>query len=399
MTENKRDLRIILYTGKGGVGKTTVAGATALRCSQLGYRTLVISTDPAHSLADSFDRKLGPEPTKIRENLYGQEIDVYYSIEKHWGTLKEYLRALFKWQGVDEVLAEELAILPGMEEGAAFLWVHQFAKDKEFDVIVIDSAPTGETLRLLSLPDVGRWWMEKIFPIQKRMVKVLGPAIRAITDAPIPSEKTYDAAEDLYTRLEEIHRILSNEEVSSIRIVVNPEKMVIREAQRAYTYLNLYGYPVDLIIVNRVLPKEATSEYFRAQRSRQNRYLKLIEESFSPLPIVQIPQLGKEVFGLKSLEEIANHLFSKKDPTKIYYTGNPMRIVSEDGAYQFYIRLPFAKKSEIKITQWGDELILQVGIHRRNIFLPRFLAGMHAKEAKLEGDELRITFVQEAQQT
>jgi len=392
MAQSEEKLRIILYTGKGGVGKTTIAAATALKCAEMGLRTLVISTDPAHSLADSFDRKLGPEPVKIKENLYGQEIDVYYSIEKHWGILKEYLRALFKWQGVDEVLSEELAILPGMEEGAAFLWVHLFAKKKEFDVVIIDSAPTGETLRLLSLPDVGRWWMEKIFPIQKKVAKVFGSAIKRVTNAPIPSDETYEAAEDLYSRLEEIHRLLSDENVSSIRIVVNPEKMVIKEAQRAYTYLCFYGYPVDLVVINRVLPKGLTSEFFRLARARQRRYIRLIKESFSPLPILEVPLLKKEAVGIKALSEIKDLLFGERNPIEIYYREKPFRVESSDGDYRLILKLPYVKKSDIDITQFGDELILSVGKERRTIFLPRFLAGMTATGAHFSENELIINF-------
>ncbi len=395
MNKRGENLRIILYTGKGGVGKTTMAAATGLKCAELGYKTLVISTDPAHSLADSFDLKLGPEPKKISENLYGQEVDVYYSIDKHWGTLKEYLRSLFKWQGVDDILSEELAILPGMEEGAAFLWVHQYAKERTFDVIIIDSAPTGETLRLLSLPDVGRWWMEKIFPIQKKMAKVFGPAIKRVTNAPIPSEDTYEAAEDLYSRLEEIHSLLSNEEVSSIRIVVNPEKMVIREAQRAYTYLNLYGYPVDLIVINRVLPQRFRSDYLLSVKKRQRRYIKQIEDSFSPIPIVEVPLLDKEAVGLKALKDIKDSVFKGVDPTKVFYKGKPFEVLSSDGGYRVVLKVPFVEKSDIDILQWGDELILKVGNHRRTIFLPRFLAGLTAKEASFDGDKLLIDFEQE----
>lgn len=397
MPRNEKKVRIILYTGKGGVGKTTIAAATALKCAEMGLKTLVISTDPAHSLGDSFDLKLGPEPVKIRENLYGQEIDVYYSIEKHWGTLKEYLRSLFRWQGVDDVLSEELAILPGMEEGAAFLWVHLYVKRHEFDVIIIDSAPTGETLRLLSLPDIGKWWMEKIFPLQKRVARVFGPAIKRVTAAPIPSSETYEAAEDLYSKLEEIHKLLSDSEASSIRVVVNPEKMVIKESQRSYTYLSLYGYPVDLVVINRVLPREVTSQYFRSTKARQTRYIKLIEESFAPLPILEVPLLKKEAVGLIALKEIKDLLFKESDPTEIFFRGKPFQVISENGSYTLVLRLPFVEKTDIEVTQWGDEIILNVGKQRRNLFLPKFLAGMSAKEAHFSGEELLISFVLEKQ--
>jgi arsenite-transporting ATPase len=341
---NMRRPRILLFTGKGGVGKTTIAAATALRAAELGHRTLVMSSDPAHSLADALDRPLGPEPVEIEANLYGQEIDVYYSIQKYWGTLREYILQVFKWQKVDEVLAEELAALPGMEEGAAFIWVERFYEEGEFDLIVIDSAPTGETLTLLSLPQAGRWWMERIFPVQRKVAKALSPFIRAVTDLPLPEDETYEEVEDLYEKLIQIHEVLSDPEASSIRLVVNPERMVLQEARRAYTYLQLYGYPVDAVIVNRILPEGSSDPLFQKYLKAQKRYLREIEEAFAPLPILRIPHLGQEVFGIPLLRRIGEKLYPERDPTEVFFKEKPYRLTPENGGYLLEIHLPFLEK-------------------------------------------------------
>ncbi|MFH1574432.1 MAG: ArsA family ATPase, partial [Acidobacteriota bacterium] len=268
--------RILLFTGKGGVGKTTIASATGVRAADLGYRTLLISADPAHSLADALDQRLGPEPQAVLNNLYAQEIDVYYTIQKYWGTLRDYILRVFRWQKINELIAEELAVFPGMEEGASFLWVEKFYREAEFDLIIIDSAPTGETLKLLSLPQVGQWWMDRIFPIHRKVAKSLGPMVRLVSDVPIPEEGTYEAVEDLYERLLSIHEVLSNPDITSIRLVINPERMVIQEARRTYTYLGLYGYPVDAAIVNRILPEGAPDAVFHKYLEAQRHYMEEI---------------------------------------------------------------------------------------------------------------------------
>ncbi|OGE21918.1 MAG: arsenic-transporting ATPase, partial [Candidatus Dadabacteria bacterium RBG_19FT_COMBO_40_33] len=274
--------RIILYTGKGGVGKTTVAAATALLAAKKGYKVLVISTDAAHSLGDSFDMELGPEPKEIMPNLFAQEVDVYYSVEKYWGKLTEYLQSLLRWLKVDEILTEEFSILPGMEEVSSFLWVYHHFQDELYDVIIVDSAPTGETLRLLSLPDVARWWIVKVFPIERKVIKVIRPAMKVVTDMPLPEDHTYDAIEELFDKLDSIHNTFSNPEITSIRLVLNLEKMVIKETQRAYTYLNLYGYPVDSVIINRTMPKELEHPFFEEWKKTQLGYREEVEELFSP---------------------------------------------------------------------------------------------------------------------
>ncbi|MFI5322598.1 MAG: ArsA family ATPase [Thermodesulfobacteriota bacterium] len=384
--------RIILYTGKGGVGKTTAASATALQVAKRGHKTLVVSTDPAHSLGDSFDIEIGPEPTKIMKNLYAQEIDVFYSVDKYWGKLTGYIQSLFNWMKVDDVLAEEFSIFPGMEEVSCFLWVYNHFNEGQYDVIIVDSAPTGETLRLLSLPDVARWWLVKVFPIERKLLKVIRPAVKVVSDMPLPEEETYSAIEDLFRKLNSIHKIFSNPEITSIRLVLNLEKMVIKESQRAYTYLNLYGYNVDSVIVNRVMPKELDHPYFRKWKEQQEHYRKDVGELFSPIPIHEAPLFSKEILGIDDLLEFGTALFSTNDPADIFYSGRSYEVVKEKGVYYIVLKLPFVSKEEVKLHQVGEELTIQVENQRRNIFLPSFLAKLNVEKASLEEGVLKISF-------
>ncbi len=384
--------RIILYTGKGGVGKTTTAAATALQAAKRGYKALVVSTDPAHSLRDVFDQEIGPEPKKIKDNLYAQEIDVFYSVDKYWGKLTGYIQSLFNWMKVDDILAEEFSIFPGMEEVSCFLWVYSHFKDDEYDVIIVDSAPTGETLRLLSLPDVARWWIVKVFPIERKLLKVVRPAVKVVSDMPLPEEETYVAIEDLFEKLNAIHRIFSNPEITSIRLVLNLEKMVIKETQRAYTYLNLYGYNVDSAIVNRTMPVEIDHPYFKQWKEFQEIYREEVRELFSTIPILEAPLFSKEILGTDSLLEFGSTLFGEKDPVDILYKGKPYDIIKEKGAYTIILKLPFVSKQEVNLHQVGDELTIQIENQRRNIFLPNFLARLNVEKANLEGGVLKVSF-------
>lgn len=384
--------RIILYTGKGGVGKTTVAAATGLLAARKGYKTLVMSTDPAHSLRDAFNIELGPEPKEIRPNLYAQEIDVYYSVEKYWGKLTEYLQSLLSWMKVDEILTQEFSVLPGMEEVASFLWVNQHFRSGLYDVIVVDSAPTGETLRLLSLPDIARWWIVKVFPIERKVVKVIRPAVKVVTDMPLPEEQTYDAIEDLFQKLDSIHKTFSDPEISSVRLVLNLEKMVIKETQRAYTYLNLYGYPVDSIVINRTVPGDLDHPFFENWSKSQQVYREEVENLFSPIPVFEAPLFSGEVMGVEALEEFASVLFKEEDPVRIFFKGRPYEIVKNQGLYELHIKLPFASKEEIRLFQTGDELTIHVENQRRTMFLPKFLARLSVKRAYFQDGVLRISF-------
>jgi len=385
-------MRVILYTGKGGVGKTSVAAATALRSAALGHRTLVMSTDAAHSLGDSFDMALGGAPVPIVDNLWGQELDVFREIDRHWGTLQDWLKVLMAWRGLDEVVAEEMAVLPGMEELAGLLHLMNYYDGGEYDVIVVDCAPTGETLRLLSFPDVARWWMHRIFPLERVAARIARPVLRRVTDLPLPDDEVFSAVKELFAKLDDMRAILTNPATSSVRLVLNPEKMVIKEAQRTFTYLNLYGYATDLVICNRVIPEAVSDSYFKAWKVTQERHYQQVEEAFAPLPILKAPLMEQEVVGLTMLERLGEAVYAAQDPTAVLYQGQIHQIRQEDGQYVLTLALPFATKEEIGLSQVGDELVVQVGGFKRNIILPRALIGMESRGAKLEGEELSIRF-------
>ena len=385
-------MRIILFTGKGGVGKTTMAAATALRASQLGHRTVILSTDAAHSLADSFDLPLGSEPMPIGANLWGQETDVYYNLEKYWGTVQQWLRALLSWRGLDELVADEVATLPGMDELSSLLWINEHYASGRYDVIIVDCAPTGETLRLLSFPDIAGWWVEKMLPIHRRLVKVVRPMVRPFSDIPLPTDEVYGAGEDLFRRLEELRALLGSLDETSVRLVLNPEKMVIKEAQRTFTYLNLYGYATDAVIRNRLIPAEVEDRYFQGWKTAQEQYFRLIQECFSPLPLFTAPLMEQEVVGLEMLERVAAALYDEKDPTQLFFRGPVQEVTNEDGRYVLTIALPFVSKEQLSLTRAGDELTISVGSFKRNIILPRILRGLSTLGAKFEGDKLRIAF-------
>ncbi|MDW7695385.1 ArsA family ATPase [Flammeovirgaceae bacterium SG7u.111] len=363
-------MRIILFTGKGGVGKTTIAAATAHRAAKAGYKTLIISTDPAHSLSDALDVELGPEPTFVNENLEGQELDVYYSMKKYWGNMRQLMLQVLRWQGMENMLAEEMAVLPGMEEASAFLWLEKFYEEDEYDLIVIDSAPTGETLTLLTLPQVSKWWVSKAFPFQKTTVKTVGSIIRNVTGVPV--DRGYMELENIFDKLEKIQKVFADPEVSSIRLVANPERMVVQEAKRAFTYLQLYGYNVDAVVVNKVLPQEEIPTAFSKYLVSQEKYLMEIENSFSPLPIFKVEHAGEEVFGEKLLTNIGEQIYGKNDPTKVYFSEKPFQITELKNAFEVKVKLPLVKNTDFKVRKSGDELIIQLQNQRKNIFLPRF---------------------------
>ncbi len=385
-------MRILLYTGKGGVGKTSVAAATALRCADLGYRTIVMSTDAAHSLADSFDVALGPEPVQVTDHLWGQELDVLYQMEKYWNTVQEYLTTLMAWRGMDELIAEETAVLPGMEELASLLQVVGHYDSRAYDVIIVDCAPTGATLQLLTIPEIGRWYLQRIFPIERQAMKLVRPIAKAVLDMPLPDDKLFDTAESLIKELDRMQRLLSDPQLSSTRLVLNPEKMVIKESQRAYTYLCLYGYPVDLVISNRLIPSQVRDAYFTAWRDIQARYSQQVEEAFAPLPIFSVPLFDQEVVGLPMLRRMAESIYGDQDPTAVFYVGQTQQVEKMDGTYRLRIRLPFASKEALQLTSAADELIIHIGNHKRNLILPRTLATLDVQEARLDDDVLTVTF-------
>lgn len=384
--------RILLFTGKGGVGKTTCAAATGIRAAEQGIRTLVMSSDPAHSLADALDCPLGPEPVEVLPNLDAQEIDLYYSMKKYWGHMRELLLLVFKWQGISDIAAEELAAIPGMGEGTALLWLDHFYHQGPYDLIIVDSAPTGETLTFLSLPQVTEWWLTKAFPFQKLAIKSVGLAVRKTTG--IPLDKGYQELKTLFERLKIVHKVLSDSEVSSIRLVMNPEKMVIQEARRAYTYLQLYGYGVDSVIVNRILPRQAAGQeggwarYLRTQKT----YLEEIEASFSPLPILRVPHKQQEVFGLKMLRAIGKGLYGDRNPTDVLYNEPTYQVTRDGDEYVLHIRLPFLQDQACKAEQFGDQLVIRIHNQRRHYLLPKFLAYYRLRSTELDESWLRVHF-------
>lgn len=385
-------MRIILYTGKGGVGKTSTAAATALLCAKRGQRTVVLSTDIAHSLADSFDVPLSPEPIVVAPNLWAQESDVFYNVSKYYGVIQEWMHTLFTWRGLDDVMAEELAVVPGMDELASLLWIAEHHDSGNFDTIIVDCAPTGETLRLLAVPESARWWLDKIFPVQRRIAQVTGPMVRRLTGVPMPDDAVFAAGEELFRRLDRMHTLLADTELSSVRLVVNAEKMVIKEAQRTYTYLNLYGYGVDQVICNRLFPAEAGGGYFSTWREQQARHWQLIEEGFASVPIRRAPYFEQEVVGLEMLQRLGEAIFGDEDPSSLFHRGRPYTVQRQDSGYILELTLPFVGKGDVSARRLGDELLLEVESFRRTLVLPRALAALDIQTAALRDGVLSISF-------
>ncbi|MEA2900490.1 MAG: arsenite/tail-anchored protein-transporting ATPase [Actinomycetota bacterium] len=390
--------RILLYTGKGGVGKTSVAAATAVLCAQRGIRTLVVSTDIAHSLADALDTPVGPEPRQIAPNLWAHEPDVFFNISRYWKVIQSYFSSLFSWGGLDEVMAEEMTVLPGMDELGNLLWIGDHVDHGDYDLIVVDAAPTGETVRLLSLPEASRWWIEKIAPIGRRVQRLGGPILRRVVGVPLPSESVYEAGEELLGRLKYVHELLSDPDRSSVRLVLNLERVSIQEAQRSFTYFHMYGFPTDLIVANRVLPV-ASGAYFDAWREVQARYLPMVEEQFAPVPVRTIPFFDKEMVGIERLAELGTALFGDTDPQEFLYRGRPYSISREADGYTLALELPFTSRDEISLSRNADELVLQVGAWRRNLVLPRLLLDAPTKGAKMEDRVLKVRFGEPSRQS
>lgn len=387
-------MRIILFTGKGGVGKTTFSAATALLSAQKGHKTLVISTDAAHSLSDSFETQLTNQPKKIADNLYGQEINAIEQIEKKWGDIKTYLTALFSSQGIEEIEAEEMSMFPGMEELFSLMEIRNYDKSAEFDVIIVDCAPTGDTLRLLSAPEITNWYLKHIFPIQRTAAKAVRPVANRVLPFPFPEDRVFGAMKNLSTQLAEMKQILSDIDKTSIRLILNPEKMVIKEAQRAFTFFNLFGYAVDMILVNRVIPSDIKDAYFDKWKTIQSGYQEMIKECFSPIPIFSLELMDQEIVGKGLLVRIAKKLYGKNDPTRLFVTQKPIEILKSDGGFDMFVNLPFVEKADIDLYKNGEELIIKAGNFKRNVLLPQTLLNLLIKSAKFEADRLKISFRQ-----
>jgi arsenite-transporting ATPase len=390
-------MRIIVHTGKGGVGKTSISAATALRCAEMGLKTIVISTDTAHSLGDSLEKEIGPEPLEIYPNLWAQEVDARYSMEKYWGLFQRYMVALFSRQGVEDVVAEEVTILPGLEEGAHLLWINKYVNDGFYDVLIVDAAPTAETLRLLSLPDVTRWWFERILTLTRGVSKVIRPITKLMRRGDsVPDEDAWAQVQNLFDTLDRVRKLLTDPEQSSIRLVVNPEKMVIKETQRTYTYLNLYGYATDAILCNRIIPPDVTDPYFAAWKDKQQENLGFIGEAFGELPLLKAPLFGQEVGGLDALRRLGDALYTDKNPAEKLFDGTTHHIESNgDGGFVLTVPLPFARKDDMDLYRSRDELTLRVGPYRRNIVLPYALWDLEIEDARFEESTLRIHFARD----
>lgn len=390
-------MRVILMTGKGGVGKTSVAAATGLRCAELGYRTLVLSTDPAHSLADSFDLELGHDPKLVRPNLWGAELDALKELEGNWGAVKRYITQVLQARGMEGVQAEELAILPGMDEIFGLVRMKRHYDEGEYDVLIIDSAPTGTALRLLSLPEVGGWYMRKFYkPFQGISVALrplVEPLFRPIAGFSLPDKEVMDAPYEFYEQIEALEKVLTDATQTSVRLVMNPEKMVIKESLRAHAYLSLYNVATDMVVANRILPDSVSDPFFQRWKEQQQQYRQEIHANFSPLPIKEVPLYSEEMCGLAALDRLKDTLYpNNEDPAQVYYKETTLRVVQDKQQYSLEVYLPGIEKHQIELSKSGDELNIRIGNHRRNLVLPQALAALEPAGAKMEDDYLKIRF-------
>jgi arsenite-transporting ATPase len=388
--------RIILMTGKGGVGKTSMAAATGWRCAEIGLKTLVLSTDPAHSLADSFDQPLGHDPIEVKPNLWGAELDALNELELNWGSVKTYITQVLQARGLDGVQAQELAILPGMDEIFSLVRVNRHYDENDFDVLIIDSAPTGTALRLLSLPDVSGWYMRKFYkPLQglaQMLRPIAEPIVKGLTGIPLPDNRVLDAPYEFYEKIERLERILTNNRITSVRLVTNPEKMVIKESLRAHAYLSLYGVATDLVVANRILPDTVVDPYFATWKASQQKYRQEIHENFAPLPVFEIPLYSEELVGWDALARLKKDLWGDRNPAEVLYAEQTLNVVTDNGQYRLDLYLPGIPKEQVELSKTGDELNIRIGNHRRNLVLPQTLAAMTPSRAKMEEDYLRIHF-------
>jgi arsenite-transporting ATPase len=386
-------VRILLFTGKGGVGKTTVAAATAARAASLGHRTLVMSTDPAHSLGDSFDVQLGAEPSEVAENLWAEQIDSQARLEANWREIQDYVVNLLNWGGVSPIEAEELSVIPGLDELFSLIDINRYHQKGGYDLLVVDCAPTAETLRLLSLPDALGWYIDRIFPSSRRMAAVARPLLGRLGSLPpIASDAVFAAVERLYRNLERVRELLAEPASSTVRLVVNPEKMVVAEARRTYTYLSLFGYRVDAVVVNRLLPDDVTDPYFGKWKEIQADHFRSITESFAPLPILTCRLFDDEMVGLGRLGEVASAVYGDRDPADVLATTTPIRVSKERGGYALRLDLPFAERGELDVMRKGDELLVRVGQYKRNVLLPQALRALAVVSANLRGGTLVVRF-------
>ncbi len=381
-------MRIILYVGKGGVGKTTISAATAVRAAQEGRRTLVVSTDTAHSLADSLGQPLQSSPTLVAPNLWAQEINVLDEVRGNWGKLEGYFASILKRKGADDVVAEELALLPGMDEIISLLQIWRAAKSGSYDAVIIDAAPTGETVRLLSMPELFNWYASRVNAWHSRTLSLAGPLLKPF----MPKKNVFEAIPILAEQVEGMRKVFSDPQISSYRVVLNPEKMVIKEAQRAATYLSLFNYPVDAIVANRILPETSADPFFNGLCQQAQEYRDLAHRSFAPLPLIEVPMQAGEVVGVESLSALAASVFAYRSPLDIYYRGTLQEIVKIKDGYVLRLPLPHVELDKVIMTKKGDDLIVEIGNFKRDMVLPHTLANRHAQNATFKDGVLQVQF-------
>jgi len=386
-------VRVILFTGKGGVGKTSVAAATAVQCAKSGYRTVVMSTDPAHSLGDSFDIELGTDLTPITDNLWAHEVSSLHEMQRHWEKLHEYAVEVFATQGLDEVIADEVANPPGMDEIASLMWIKHYAQRAEHDVLIVDCAPTGETLQLLTFPDAAKWWLDKIYPWERRAMRIARPVLQPMMGMPLPSDEIFASLKDLLLDLGGMRNLLTDSATTTVRIVLNLEKMVVKEAKRAFSYLSLFGYATDAVIVNRILPDELHDELFKKWQRIHQRYEVEVQQSFAGIPIFNVPLFDREVIGVKMLEKMAKATYGDRDPADHFTTTSTQRIEKDGTDYVLSLKVPFVDRSGLDLSRHNGELYVTVGNYRREISLPRVLAKRDTGGATIQDGELRVRFV------
>src|SRR4051794_2978086 len=384
--------RTILYTGKGGVGKTSVAAATARRCAAGGARTLVLSTDPAHSLADSLQAEVGAAPTPVGDRLWAQQVQAQEELERHWSAVQDWLGGVLAERGVDRIAAEELTVPPGGDELFSLLQLKRHSDSGEWDVIVVDCAPTGETLRLLSFPDAARWWLDRVLGRENAMLAAARPLARAFLDLQLPDERVVADVQGLVQSLIDMHELLRDTTRVSLRLVMTPDRMVIAEAMRTFTYLNLYGYLTDAVVVNRVFPEALDGTYFGAWREVQAEQLALVESAFSPVPILRAPYFEQEVIGDAMLDRLAGELFAGAARAAGLHARRAQDLARPDGRAELRLDLPFARKGDVALRKIGLELVVRVDGQKRTIVLPGALAGFKPTGAALNDGSLVVAF-------
>jgi arsenite-transporting ATPase len=385
-------MRQILYTGKGGVGKTSIAAATAVRCAELGYRTVVLSTDAAHSLADAIDLPLGATPTTVRPNLDAVEIDVTHELGERWGVIQEFVVRFLRATGMGDLAAQEFAILPGMEELFCLLRLGELGQSGSYDVAIIDCAPTGSTVQMLSLPDAFRWYFEKLYPVERRFMKAVKPMAEKMLQVPMPEDGVYTALESLAQKVAAMRESLSDPKQTSIRLVTNPEKMVLRETQRAFSFLSLFGYPIDSVILNRVLPDQVGDGFLAGWRKIQLGYIEEAAQHFPGVEMRQARLFEREMVGLEALSQMAREIYGETDPSTAFAEGSPLRFSEVDGTYQLSVRLPGIERGDLDLWIRGEELVLQIKNVRRHLLLPRRLEGLEVRKARFQGDVFTVIF-------